>query len=99
MHLAQSRFATLKDKARRELTFQDMKADDDPSLIHESLVVTLDAQLFYQVLSALPYLVNYPYECTEQTMNRFLSTGIISSVYKRYPAVEKMARKFSECKT
>jgi uncharacterized protein YfaS (alpha-2-macroglobulin family) len=99
MHLAQSRFATLKDKARRELTFQDMKADDDPSLIHESLVVTLDAQLFYQVLSALPYLVNYPYECTEQTLNRFLSTGIISSVYKRYPAVEKMARKFSERKT
>ncbi|HSA22040.1 MAG TPA: MG2 domain-containing protein, partial [Myxococcota bacterium] len=99
MHLAQSRFVTLKDKARRELHFADMAKDDDPSLIHESLVVTLDAQLFYSVLSALPYLVNYPYECTEQTLNRFLSTGIVTSMYKRYPAIERMARKFSERKT
>ena len=50
--------------------------------IDEQLVVTIDGQLFYSVLSALPYLVNYPYECTEQTLNRFLSTGIVSSVFK-----------------
>ena len=53
--------------------------------INEQMVVTVDAQLFYTVLQALPYLVNYPYECTEQTLNRFVSTGIVSSVYKRLP--------------
>jgi len=30
--------------------------------------------------------VNYPYECTEQTLNRFLSTGILTSLYRDYPA-------------
>ena len=63
------------------------------------MVVTLDAQLFYSVLSALPYLVNYPYECTEQTLNRFLSTGILSSIFNQYPAIEKMAREFSSRET
>jgi uncharacterized protein YfaS (alpha-2-macroglobulin family) len=96
MHLAQSRFVTLRDADRRELTFSDMAADDDPSLIHDQLVVTVDAQLFYSVLNALPYLVNYPYECTEQTLNRFLSTGIVSSVFDGYPAVAEMAAKLSE---
>ena len=96
MHLAQSRFTVLKDKMRRELTFEDMAKNDDPSLIHEQLVVTLDAQLFYSVLSALPYLVNYPYECTEQTLNRFLSTGILTSMYEDFPAVAKMAKDFSK---
>ena len=96
MHLAQSRFATLRDADRRELTFADMAADDDPSLIHDQLVVTVDAQLFYSVLNALPYLVNYPYECTEQTLNRFLSTGIVSSVFDDYPAVAAMAAKLAE---
>jgi len=95
MHLAQSRFVTLRDADRRELDFADMRADD-PSLINNQLVVTVDAQLFYSVLSALPYLVNYPYECTEQTLNRFLSTGILTSLYGRYPAVARMAEKFSE---
>ena len=44
------------------------------------------------MLQALPYLVDYPYECTEQTMNRFLSTGIVSSLFDKYPTVGKMAQ-------
>jgi alpha-2-macroglobulin len=99
VHLAQSRFVTLKDKSRREMIFEDLAKDDDPTLINEQLVVTIDGQLFYSVLSALPYLVNYPYECTEQTLNRFISTGILASMYKDYPAIERMAKKFSNRKT
>ena len=48
-------------------------------------MVTVDAQLFYTVLQALPYLVDYPYECTEQTLNRFVSTGIVSSLFEQLP--------------
>jgi len=91
MHLIQSRFVTLRDRDRRELHFEDMERDDDPTLIHDQLVVTVDAQLFYSVLNALPYLVTYPYECTEQTLNRFLSTGIVTSLYDDSPSVARMA--------
>ncbi|MGZ6971102.1 MAG: alpha-2-macroglobulin family protein, partial [Thermoanaerobaculia bacterium] len=91
MHLVQSRFVTLKNKDKKTLRFDDLAKNDDPTLVNEQMVVTVDAQLFYTVLQALPYLVNTPYECTEQTLNRFLSTGIVSSVYKDYPAVAKMA--------
>ncbi len=96
MQLAQSRFAALRGGERRTLTFADMAKTDDPSRIDEQLVVTVDGQLFYSVLSALPYLVNYPYECTEQTLNRFLSTGIVSSVFRDYPAVAAMAQELSK---
>ncbi|MDL2717572.1 MAG: alpha-2-macroglobulin family protein [Acidobacteriota bacterium] len=96
MHLVQSRFVTLKNKDRKTLRFDDLAKNDDPSLVNEQMVVTVDAQLFYTVLQALPYLVNYPYECTEQTLNRFLSTGIVSSVYKDYPAVAKMAAEMAK---
>jgi uncharacterized protein YfaS (alpha-2-macroglobulin family) len=96
MQLAQSRFAALRGGERRTLTFDDMSRGDDPSRIDEQLVVTIDGQLFYSVLSALPYLANYPYECTEQTLNRFLSTGIASSVFRDYPAVAAMAQELSK---
>jgi uncharacterized protein YfaS (alpha-2-macroglobulin family) len=96
MQLAQSRFAALKGGETRTLRFADMAAGDDPSRIDEQIVVTIDGQLFYSVLSALPYLVNYPYECTEQTLNRFLSTGIVSSVFKDYPAVAAMAQEMAK---
>jgi uncharacterized protein YfaS (alpha-2-macroglobulin family) len=99
MHLMQSRFVTLTDLSRRIMRFDDLARNDDPTRINEQMVVTLDAQLFYSVLSALPYLVNYPYECTEQTLNRFLSTGILSSLYRQYPAIERMAKDFSSRQT
>jgi len=96
VHLAQSRFVTLHDRDTRSITFEDMKRRDDPSRIDEQLVVTLDAQLFYSVLGAVPYLVDYPYECTEQTLNRFLSTAILSSLFDRYPAVARAAKQLAQ---
>jgi len=99
MHLVQSRFATLKEGKTRELRFDDMARTDDPTRINEQLVVTVDAQLFYGLLDALPYLINYPYECTEQTLNRFLSTGILTSLYDKYPQVALMAKELSKRET
>jgi uncharacterized protein YfaS (alpha-2-macroglobulin family) len=96
VHLAQSRFVALHGKDARTMTFDDLKRRDDPSRIDERLVVTLDAQLFYSVLAAVPYLVDYPYECTEQTLNRFLSTAILSSLFARYPAVGRMAKQLAQ---
>src|SRR4029079_12032593 len=96
MHLVQSRFATLRDKERRVLRFADMAAGDDPTLLHDQLVVTVDGQLFNTVLSALPYLVQYPYECTEQTLNRFLSTAIVSKVFEDHPALAKLGKQLAE---
>jgi len=99
MHLVQSRFATIKEGKPRELRFDDLARTDDPTRINEQLVVTVDAQLFYGLLEALPYLVNYPYECTEQTLNRFLSTGILTGLYDKYPQVSRMAQELSKRET
>jgi uncharacterized protein YfaS (alpha-2-macroglobulin family) len=99
MHLVQSRFATMKEGMTRELTFPDLARADDLTRINEQLVVTVDAQLFYGLLEALPYLINYPYECTEQTLNRFLSTGILTSLYDQYPQVARMAEDLGKRET
>ncbi|HEX4955527.1 MAG TPA: MG2 domain-containing protein [Thermoanaerobaculia bacterium] len=99
MHLVESRFAALQGGESRELAFPALAAGDDPSRLDEQLVVTLDAQLFYGVLSALPYLVEYPYECTEQTLNRYLSTAILSSLFGRYPEVARAAEAMAKRET
>jgi len=99
IHLAQSRFVTLKDNDQRTMKFEDLAKNDDSTLINEQMVVTVDSQLFFQVLSALPYLVNHPYECVDNILNRFVSTGILTSLYKDFPAVAEMAKKLGERKT
>ena len=91
LQLAQSRSAALRGRETRVLRFADLERDDDPTRLDEQLVVTLDAQLFSGVLAALPYLAEYPYQCTEQTLNRFLAAGIVAGVFERFPAVADLA--------
>ncbi len=94
-HLMQSRFAALRDDDHRTLEFPEMADRSDPTRVDEQLVVTVDAQLFTTVLRALPYLVRYPYECTEQTLNRFVSTAIVTSVFDRHPEIAALAKKLA----
>ncbi|BBM88123.1 alpha-2-macroglobulin family protein [Candidatus Uabimicrobium amorphum] len=96
IHLSQSRFVTLKNNDMRIMEIKDLRdAEKDASLIHDSLVVNLNGQLIYTVLQALPFLTEYPYECVEQTMNRFVCTGMVTSMYDQYPAMKKMAEEFA----
>ena len=98
MHLLQSKFVTLRKGKPRSIDFEQMRDKSDKSLIHKKLVLTLDAQLFYSVLTAVPYLVDYPYLCTEQTLNRFISTSILHQMFKKYPSVSKMAAKMAKAR-
>jgi uncharacterized protein YfaS (alpha-2-macroglobulin family) len=99
VHLMQSRFAALHPDSPRKLSFPDMAAGRDATLLHEKLVVTVDAQLFQGVVAALPYLVDYPYECTEQTLNRFLSSSMMSAVLQSDPAMAGMMERLSARET
>ncbi|MBK6315575.1 MAG: alpha-2-macroglobulin [Blastocatellia bacterium] len=43
-----------------------------------TMVVQVSPSLAVTMLDALPYLIRYPYGCTEQTMSRFLPAAIVS---------------------
>src|SRR5207244_6476538 len=47
-----------------------------------SLVVQVTPSMAVTMLDALPYLVDYPYGCTEQTMSRFLPAAITAKTLR-----------------
>jgi len=50
----QSRFITLKDPGRRVMRFEDLARGGDPTRSTSKWWLTIDAQLFYSVLSRFP---------------------------------------------
>ncbi|MBI3297300.1 MAG: hypothetical protein HYZ75_03985 [Elusimicrobia bacterium] len=66
---------------------------DDPSRQDELLQLQVDPQLALTVLNAIPSLVEYPYECIEQTLNRWLPAAATSKLYANHPAIAKAAAK------
>ncbi len=49
---------------------------------HSRLTVRLSPSLAAAMIDALPYLADYPYGCTEQTLNRFLPTVITQKLLR-----------------
>ncbi|HUP62533.1 MAG TPA: alpha-2-macroglobulin family protein [Thermoanaerobaculia bacterium] len=47
------------------------------------LVVQVAPSLAVTMLDALPYLIQYPYGCTEQTMSRFLPAAIVARTLRK----------------
>jgi alpha-2-macroglobulin len=61
-----------------------------------TLTVELTPSLAVTMLDALPYLVQYPYGCTEQTLSRFVPAAVVAGTLKEFglSAEEAMARVF-----
>lgn len=57
----------------------DLPARDEGT----ELVVQVTPSHAVTMLDALPYLVDYPYGCTEQTLSRFLPTTIVARTLER----------------
>jgi uncharacterized protein YfaS (alpha-2-macroglobulin family) len=47
-----------------------------------SLIIQVTPSMAVTMLDALPYLINYPYGCTEQTMSRFLPTVVTAKTLR-----------------
>jgi uncharacterized protein YfaS (alpha-2-macroglobulin family)/tetratricopeptide (TPR) repeat protein len=60
------------------------------------LAVELTPSLAVTMLDALPYLVDYPYGCTEQTLSRFLPAAVVAGTLKQFglSAEDAMTRVF-----
>ncbi|MBW2263932.1 MAG: hypothetical protein JRG91_18380, partial [Deltaproteobacteria bacterium] len=84
--LIESAFVALTGKEVKKL---EIKLKDDPTRINESMTLQVDPQLALDLLNTIPFLIEYPYECIEQTLNRFVPLAIVNEIYKDYPAIRK----------
>jgi len=66
---------------------------DDPTRINESMVLEVEPQLALTILNAIPFLIEYPYECVEQTLNKFVPLSIMNEVYQEYPEIKQAVAK------
>jgi uncharacterized protein YfaS (alpha-2-macroglobulin family) len=79
------------DKQTIELT--DLLHPNDPSQRSELMTVAIDPQLALAVLRSIPSLVQYPYECVEQTLNRYVPLAIVDKIYEKHPELAQAIAK------
>ena len=76
------KFISNSGKTRGDDTTVKLVLPHDRKPDSTSLTVQVTPSMAVTMLDALPYLINYPYGCTEQTMSRFLPTVVTTKTLR-----------------
>src|SRR5436190_18498736 len=67
-----------------------LTSGNSETLQHHSLTVEYTSNPAWYAVQALPYLMEYPYECAEQTWNRFYANALASKIANASPRIKQI---------
>ena len=80
-------------RGRQEKTFEFKKlleSGQSATLRQESLTVQMVSQPAWYAVMALPYLMEFPYECSEQTFNRLYANALAHHIAGSDPRIRRV---------
>jgi len=81
----------IRDKGTRKFRFDKLIASgESDTLRHQSLTVQVASNPAWYAVLALPYLMEYPHECTEQTFNRLYANTLAAHIAKSDPRIRRV---------
>jgi Bacterial Alpha-2-macroglobulin MG10 domain/MG2 domain/Alpha-2-macroglobulin family len=67
-----------------------LHSGESKTLVNQGLTVEYASNPAWYAVQSLPYLMEFPYECAEQTFNRFYSDAVASMIVTRSPLIKSV---------
>ena len=84
----------------RHLQFQKLlQSGNSETLNTHALTVEFTANPAWYAVQALPYLMEYPYECAEQVFNRFYANALAAKIANSSPRIRAIFEKWKTADT
>jgi hypothetical protein len=81
----------IRGKQAKNFEFRKLlESGKSDTLRHRSLTVQMVSQPAWYAVMALPYLMEYPYECSEQTFNRLYANSLARHVAASDPKIRRI---------
>jgi uncharacterized protein YfaS (alpha-2-macroglobulin family) len=87
---------TVRKAGVQNLEFSHLKNNISTSLKHEKLSVEMSENPAWYAIQALPYMMEYPYECAEQTFTRLYANSIATYLAQSSPEINKVYQTWVE---
>jgi uncharacterized protein YfaS (alpha-2-macroglobulin family) len=88
-----------RGEKEKSFTFNKLLNNKSESLTHEGITVEYTANPVWNVVQSLPYLMEYPYECAEQTFNRLFANALAASIVNKHPKIKEQFEKWKKDST
>lgn len=90
----------MRGDGTKKISFDKLKnAPQHSTLTHYHLTAEYTSNPAWYVVQALPYLMEFPYECAEQTFNRFYATAIAGTIVNASPRFKAVLEKWKTTDT
>lgn len=63
---------------------------------HHAVTLEFSANPTWYAVQALPYMMEYPHECSEQIFSRFYANALAGHIVESKPAISEMFKRYSE---
>ena len=73
---------------QKEFVFEKMLNNKSESLVNNSYTLEYTSNPAWYAIQALPYLMEYPYECAEQVFSRFYANAVSSAMVNSSPKIK-----------
>jgi len=81
----------IRNAGTKEFDFVKLRQSaGSESIRHQSFTVQMVSQPAWYAVMALPYLMEYPHECSEQTFNRLYANGLARHIATSDPKIRKV---------
>jgi uncharacterized protein YfaS (alpha-2-macroglobulin family) len=74
----------------RDFTFDKLVNQTGPTLKSKTLTLEYTQNPAWYAVQALPYMMEYPYECSEQVFNRYYANSLASDMVNKLPAIKQV---------
>jgi uncharacterized protein YfaS (alpha-2-macroglobulin family) len=80
----------IRGKQSKTFRFEKLLANHSSTLKHQQFTLEFTSNPAWYAIQALPYLMEYPYECVEQTFSRFYANSIAAHVANSHPRIRQV---------
>ncbi len=70
--------------------------NNSSTLQNKTLTLEYTENPAWYAVQALPYLMEYPYECSEQTFSRYFANSLATSLVKRLPIIQQVFERWKQ---
>ncbi len=82
---------TNNGKGAKDFVFSNLvNSKESGTLTHHSVTLEYTSNPAWYVIQALPYMLEYPYDCSEQIFTRFYANAIASNIVRSSPKIKEV---------
>lgn len=79
----------------KTFSLDKLRAQQSTTLKHHSLTLTMTTNPVWEAIQNLPYLMEYPYECAEQTFARYYANSLGAHIVESFPTIQETFEKWA----